>query len=107
MRTSTALVALLFASLSLASAAGTPATALDLQKVKKGILPSGGFYTVYQVTCVDQSTTGVISTDRQRRWCTGYGGQLSCYRRAQDAAQMACTGVSVADSSSATTGTVR
>ena len=89
---------ILLGSLSLASFAAHATETLELEKVKKGILPSGGFYSLYEVECKDQSTSSVASTHRQSRWCTNYGGQLSCFRSSQEASHMACSGMSVTDS---------
>ncbi len=91
------LTAVFLGSLSLASFATDATEGLQLEKVKKGILPSGGFYSLYEVACNDESTTTIVSTHRQSRWCTNYDGQLNCFRRSQEASNMACSGVSLAD----------
>jgi hypothetical protein len=82
-----------------AGLAGTPVFASDaiaVEKVKTGILPAGGLYELYQVTCQDRSATSVASMDRRRRWCSGYDGELSCFRDLQAASQMACSTANVA-----------
>lgn len=80
---------LLAAGLAVAptQAAGT----MSLEKTKTGILPSGGFYGIYQVSCHDQSTASIVGLDRRGRWCVNYEGELSCFRRSQEASHMACT----------------
>ncbi len=86
------LVPLLFASFA-AQAVEPP----QLEKLKTGILPAGGFYTIYAVACDDQSTSNIVSSHRRTRWCAKYNEQLSCYRRSQEASLVACSGISVAD----------
>jgi hypothetical protein len=85
---------LLTAGLAVAptQAAGT----ISLEKTKTGILPSGGFYGLYQVTCHDQSSASVVSLERRGRWCLNYEGELSCFRRSQEASHMACASADVA-----------
>lgn len=70
-----------------------------LGKVKTGILPAGGFYSLYEVACVDTSivTIGGLSR-RGGPWCVGEAGELQCFRRSDDATQRACSAGSVAES---------
>jgi len=91
------LIAAFLGSLSLASFATDANQGPQLEKVKKGILPSGGFYSLYEVACNDGSTTTIVNTHSQRRWCTNDDGQLNCFRRSQEASNMACSDISLAD----------
>jgi hypothetical protein len=91
------LTAAFLGSLSLASFATDATDGPQLDKVKKGILPSGGFYSLYEVACNDGLTTTIVSTHGRSRWCTNQDGELSCFRRPQEASNMACSGTSLAD----------
>jgi hypothetical protein len=92
------LIGLLAGSLAITSMVSHASDSLQLDKVKTGILPSGGFYSIYSVTCEDQSTSHIARKQRDR-WCTGSDSQLECFRKASEASQMACAGMKVADSS--------
>lgn len=70
--------------------------ALDREKIKTGILPSGGFYSLYAVTCADESTQYIAKTDRRTRWCVQSGAGLDCYRMVEQASNRACAGLEVA-----------
>jgi hypothetical protein len=70
----------------------------DTEKVKTGILPSGGFYSLYAVDCDDQFTAANASLNRKRRWCTSFNGELSCFSRRQEASARACMSGEVAAS---------
>jgi hypothetical protein len=61
------------------------------KNVKTGILPSGGFYRIYEVACNDDSSASVASIDGNRRWCILHEEELSCFSRAREASNMACT----------------
>jgi hypothetical protein len=91
------LTAVFLGSLSLASFASDTNEGTQLEKVKKGILPSGGYYSLYEVACNDGSTTTIANKHSQRRWCANNDGQLNCYRRSQEASTMACSDLSLAD----------
>ena len=69
--------------------------ALPFERVKTGILPSGGFYSLYEVSCRDSSTQAIASIDTRGKWCTLYGSQLSCYRTPDQASESACTALRV------------
>ena len=71
---------------------------LPMEKVKMGILPVGGLYEMFDVACNDQSTATVVSTERRRRWCTQFDGQLSCFKGPQEASHAACSTETVASS---------
>ncbi len=88
---------ILVVSLLFASFATQAVEPPQLEKLKTGILPSGGFYTVYAVACDDESTSHIVSSNRKTRWCTQSGEQLNCHRRLQAASLMACPGIDVAD----------
>jgi len=62
----------------------------NIVKVKTGILPGGGFYSLYHVECLDQRTAAIASLDRKRRWCTLHEGDLSCSSSRQEASFNAC-----------------
>ncbi len=70
---------------------------LPYEKVKTGILPTGGLYSLYEVSC-GNSTTTIASMERRTRWCTQAGEGLSCYRTADQASEKACSMTSIAAS---------
>ena len=84
--------ALLFAQGSMAE------EGLSLERTKTGILPNGGFYSMYAVTCSDQTVAEVASTDRRQRWCARSGAEMACYRNAEEALAKACASAQVAAS---------
>lgn len=86
----------IFLTAGLAMAPVQAAGDMSLQKTKTGILPSGGFYGIYQVDCHGQRSASIVSLDRRGRWCTNYEGELSCFRRSQEASHMACATADVA-----------
>ena len=69
---------------------------LPRERIKTGILPNGGFYTLYSVTCSDNRMAEVASTDRRQRWCARAGTELACFRSADAASSKACGAVRVA-----------
>ena len=80
----------LLVSLVVLSTSAHAADRPDVVKVKTGILPGGGFYSLYHVDCPDQQTAAIASLDRKRRWCTLHAGDLSCSSSRQEAAVNAC-----------------
>jgi len=62
----------------------------DVVKVKTGILPGGGFYSLYHVECQDQRTAAIASLDGKRRWCTLHAGDLNCSSSRQEVSVNAC-----------------
>ena len=90
------LITFLLLTAGLAVAPTQAAGTISLEKTKTGILPSGDFYGLYQVNCHHQSSASIVSLDRRGRWCLNYEGELSCFRRSQEAAHMACATVDVA-----------
>jgi hypothetical protein len=84
-------------SLSFASIAAQAGQSPQLEKLKTGIMPAGGFYTIYAVACGDKASSNIVSTQRRTRWCTNYDGQLNCFRSAKEASSLACASGSVAD----------
>jgi hypothetical protein len=69
----------------------------DIVKVKTGILPNGGFYSLYEVDCRDQGTAEIASLNGKRRWCALLrGGTLSCSSSQQDVTSRACVSSAVA-----------
>ena len=78
--------------------AGT-AVATDFQaieKVKTGILPSGGFYSLHRVSCADAPDGAVVSMNRGSRWCAARDGALECGRNAREASALACERLDIA-----------
>ena len=73
--------------------AGAP---LEIERVKTGILPDGGFYSLYQVACSAQETTRIARLRDSGRWCVNAAGELDCFRRSAQASQAACELPSVA-----------
>ena len=63
---------------------------VDLVKVKTGILPNGGFYSLYEAECPIQGTAAVASLNGKRRWCSLQDGAMSCSSSQQKAALNAC-----------------
>ena len=68
----------------------------DTEKIKTGILPSGGFYSLYEVACDDQVTAAIASLNGKRSWCTSLNGELSCFSRRNEASNRACMSGEVA-----------
>ena len=66
------------------------------KKIKTGILPTGEFYSLYEVSCPDDSTATIASMEGRTRWCTLAGGELSCFRMAEQASYSACDYLRVA-----------
>lgn len=71
-------------------AAATATASVPVERVKSGILPAGGFYHLYEVTCTAGNTASIASLDRSTRWCTGDSADVSCFRRSHQAAEAAC-----------------
>lgn len=69
------------------------------EKVKTGILPNGGFYSLFEVDCGNEVTGVIASLKGGTRWCTSYVGEMSCFTSKQESSTSACmTGaVAVAD----------
>lgn len=89
---------LLVASVALAGQpAGAAAEAFSIEKVKTGILPAGGFYSLFAVGCADGGSASVVSLDNRARWCTQEGSELVCFNNRREAARLACAGEAVAD----------
>lgn len=62
----------------------------SMEKIKTGLLPSGGFYSVYIVQCGDRSTASIASLERGRRWCMSRGAELDCFRQSAEAVAQSC-----------------
>ena len=86
----------LILALCLGMSSAYAADNIALDKVKTGILPSGGFYSLYEGACHDQNAVSVASLDRMRRWCINASGDLACFRDRQEAAHLACAGTDLA-----------
>jgi hypothetical protein len=64
--------------------------ALHRHAVKTGILPSGGFFRIYEVACPDNRQANIVSLGERSRWCTGTEGALVCFKRSRLASEAAC-----------------
>ena len=80
----------LLLALVVLSASADGADRLDIVKVKTGILPGGGFYSLYHVDCLDERAAPIASLDRKRRWCALHEGEMSCFSSQQEASFKAC-----------------
>lgn len=74
---------------------------VPLVKTKTAILPSGGFYSLYAGTCLDQTEAAIASLERGKRWCFSSDGELSCVSGRQEAIQLACLQNTVASAQDA------
>ena len=63
---------------------------LDIEKVKTGILPSGGLYSLYAVVCSDQGSGSIVQLKDENRWCTLLEGTMRCHTWLRDASLSAC-----------------
>ena len=87
----------LLVSLALLCAVCHASDRSDIVKVKTGILPNGGFYSLYEADCRDQGTAEIASLNgSKRRWCALRGGALSCSSSQQDVTSSACVSSAVA-----------
>jgi hypothetical protein len=66
------------------------ANKLDLQIIKTGILPAGGFYRIYEVACHEQAVANVVSLRKTSDWCVNDSGTLTCFSDSQQASHTAC-----------------
>jgi hypothetical protein len=85
------LTSALFLTMGLIGSLAHGSDTLSRKNVKTGILPSGGFYRIYEVACNDDSSASVASIDGNRRWCVLNEEELNCFARAREASNMACT----------------
>ena len=93
-------------SISLVSSLALANDSAQLErKIKTGILPTGGFYSLYEVSCADDSTATIASMEGRTRWCTLSGGELSCFRMAEQASYSACDYLRVAANDASSAGT--
>lgn len=70
---------------------------LAIQKTKTGILPTGGFYGLYEVSCRDERTASIGALSRRAGpWCVERQGSLQCFARPQEAALTACNSLELA-----------
>ena len=92
------IIGYLVISMALLGGVAHASESVDTEKVKTGILPSGGFYSLYEVGCDDQFTATIASLNRNRRWCSSHNGELSCFSRRQEASTRACMSGEVATS---------
>jgi hypothetical protein len=69
---------------------------VDLVKVKRGIMPNGGFYSIFDVSCSNEKSVQIAETDRRTRWCALSGNSAyNCFRTPKEAAEQACMGSSL------------
>jgi hypothetical protein len=69
---------------------------VDLVKVKRGIMPNGGFYSIFDVSCTNEKSVQIAETDRRTRWCTLLrDSSVTCFRSPMEAATQACMGSSL------------
>lgn len=80
----------LFAVMTLYGAVSHASDRIHIEKVKTGILPSGGFYSLYEVDCSGQITAAIASLNGQKRWCSLHEGAMNCHSSKQDASVSAC-----------------
>ena len=66
-------------------------TAENPVPVKKGLLPDGGSYLLYEVACDNGEAAMVASLDSRSRWCSANNGDLICSRRQEGARERACS----------------
>jgi hypothetical protein len=85
---------LVFLGCSLLTLATTAQAGDRRDAVKSGILPNGGFYTVYEVRCADTGPAAIANVDS--RWCTAPTGELTCFRTPTQAKDKACSAAAVA-----------
>lgn len=85
--------------LATAATADTPA----LEKVKTGIHPDGGFYSLYSLRCDNDAVASIASFDGRSQWCTQQGDALVCSRNARAAWERACRSLELADTGAAPT----
>ncbi len=76
--------------IALFSASVIAGSAVSKDKVKTGILPSGDLYSIYEVSCADDSKTQIAVLDRRHNWCVMDGIDLDCFRMPEQAADQAC-----------------
>jgi len=83
-------IATLICAACLVAVSSQASEATSLKKSKTGILPAGGFYSLYEASCDDQRTVSLASLERRGRWCSEYQGELNCFRQSKQALQAAC-----------------
>ena len=69
-----------------------------MDKVKTGLLSATQTYTIYQVSCSNETVTAVAAMDRATRWCVANDAQLDCFRDRENAAIKACSATLLATS---------
>jgi hypothetical protein len=73
---------------------------LDMAALKSGILPTGHFYTLYEVECKEAAAANIVAMQRKTRWCMLEEGELNCFGQRQLASKAACQSVESASGSS-------
>ena len=86
------LVTILVATIWLAGGQTMASEGPVMERVKTGILPSGDFYSIYEVVCQDDTSASIARLERGRRWCATLNGELNCVDEAVHATDMACAG---------------
>tara|TARA_R110002072_G_scaffold62195_3_gene155846 strand:- start:62 stop:352 length:291 start_codon:yes stop_codon:yes gene_type:complete len=78
------------------SAAAFSAEPVAMDKVKTGLLSATETYSIYSVSCSNESKAAVAAMDRGTSWCVADGSQLDCFNDRETAAVKACSSALVA-----------
>jgi hypothetical protein len=66
---------------------------VDLVKIKRGIMPHGGFYSIFDVSCSNQESVQIAEMNRRTKWCALVSdNSVTCFRTPVEAATQACMG---------------
>jgi hypothetical protein len=84
------LPSLLFAALFTMISPAFGSDQVTVEKVKTGILPTGELYGLYEVQCANQSQGSIVSLRGRSQWCTHQNDELQCFRKMEQASQLAC-----------------
>lgn len=90
------MIGCVFTSMVLFGAFAHASDTFDTERVKTGILPTGGFYSIYAVDCPDKFTAAIASLRDKRRWCSLNNGEMNCFPKKQEASYSACMSGAVA-----------
>ncbi len=63
---------------------------VSLEVIKTGILPAGGFYRIYEITCRDETVVNVATLQGRANWCVNDDGELACFSNSKQASAKAC-----------------
>ncbi|MCX2980499.1 hypothetical protein EYC98_06375 [Halieaceae bacterium IMCC14734] len=73
------------------SAIAFSAEPVAIDKVKTGLLSATETYSIYSVSCSDESTAAIAAMNRGTRWCVAEASQLDCFSDRENAAVKACS----------------